>query len=281
MIVVMVIIFVVALGLCLGSFINALTWRIHMQAKAKNKSEKYSIAKGRSMCPHCGHELGAKDLIPLLSWVSVRGRCRYCRRPISGQYPLVELLTAVLFGISYAFWPYVGNGGWSGWEIAAFSAWLAVLTGLIALAVYDAKWYLLPDRIVFPLTAIGAFFIAFLALARDWHILTGAIAGVIVIAGLFYALFQLSQGKWIGGGDVKLGVLLGLLADGLLKAFLLLFLASILGTLYSFLLALRGKQTLSRSSRIPFGPFLIAGAFIVVLWGNDLVDWYSSFITGT
>src|SRR4051812_7602742 len=94
----------VVLGLCFGSFVNALVWRIHEQAeqgskKKPNKSyiDKLSIRKGRSMCPHCRHELKALDLLPVVSWLALRGKCRYCGKPISVQYPLVELLTACLF----------------------------------------------------------------------------------------------------------------------------------------------------------------------------------------
>src|SRR5260221_566501 len=105
----MTIVALILLGLTFGSFINALVWRLHKQNEDSAKEQKVpnlSIATGRSMCPNCYHELAAKDLIPVLSWLSLGGKCRYCRQPISWQYPLVELLTAGLFTVSYIYWPW-------------------------------------------------------------------------------------------------------------------------------------------------------------------------------
>src|SRR5690606_6942893 len=101
----MIIAVLALLGLCLGSFVNALVFRVHAQSKLKSGSKKkigkrdvdLSVSRGRSVCIHCGHELAAKDLIPLLSWLLLRGKCRYCHRPISWQYPLVELTASLLF----------------------------------------------------------------------------------------------------------------------------------------------------------------------------------------
>jgi len=104
----MIVVVLVVLGLCLGSFVNALVWRIHEQDRLTGKKKKphkkqldrLSILHGRSMCPDCHHELKPKDLVPLFSWLSLHGKCRYCHKPISWQYPVVELLTAGLFVFS-------------------------------------------------------------------------------------------------------------------------------------------------------------------------------------
>src|SRR3954465_436221 len=104
----MIIAVLVVLGLCLGSFVNALVWRLHEQEEGGSKkaaAKKLSIIKGRSMCPHCKHALKPIDLIPVISWLSLRGKCRYCSKPISIQYPIVELSTALLFVVSYIWWP--------------------------------------------------------------------------------------------------------------------------------------------------------------------------------
>lgn len=265
----------VILGLGLGSFVNALVWRIHEQAlpakKKNHASRDLSVLSGRSMCTKCGHTLGAKDLVPVLSWLTLLGRCRYCRKPISWQYPTVELVTALLFVASYVFWPRELQS----WEILSFAAWLGAVTGLMALFVYDVRWMILPNRIVFPLYGFAAAFVLG-RLIQEGLVATilSVAGGIIVGGGLFYLLFQISNGNWIGGGDVKLGFLLGaLLASPLMSAYML-FLSSLLGSALALVLVIRGKA--SKKSRIPYGPFLIMAAIIVQLFGDRLTDWYLS-----
>lgn len=269
------------LGLCLGSFVNALVWRMHQQALPASKrtkkvsSEELSIAKGRSVCTHCGHTLSASDLIPVLSWVSLRGKCRYCKGSISWQYPAIELTTAALFIFSYVAWPEELKG----LEIASFGLWLMCLTGLMALLVYDLRWMLLPNRIIFPLYAVAAAFVLVnTGIEQSVQPILGALGGVVVGGGIFYLLFQVSQGSWIGGGDVKLGFLLGAFLLSPLEAAVMLFIASLLGTLLT--VPLLASKKLNRKSRIPFGPFLIVGGIITMLYGVDLLDWYTSLFTG-
>lgn len=274
----MIIVILAVLGLALGSFVNALVWRVHEQdreAAKKNPDKKYlkqlSVTKGRSMCPDCKHELKTKDLIPLWSWLSTSGKCRYCKKPISRQYPLVETGTALAFIASYIWWPEDFDNP----QKVIFAAWLIVLTGLIALTVYDARWKLLPNRILYPLGWIAAI-MAMLNIAaadRPLHAFLGVVAAVLIGGGIFYVLFQVSQGKWIGGGDVKLGWLLGLVVATPGKAFLVLFVSSILGTLFS--LPLMATKRLKRDSTIPYGPFLIVAAYIVVLFGSSFLNWYT------
>lgn len=264
------------LGLCMGSFINALVWRVHEQAEQagkKNPDKKYlkklSVTKGRSMCPHCKHELAVKDLIPVASWLSLRGKCRYCGKPIPDS-PLVEIFTGAAFAASYLWWPEPLKGA----QIAVFGLWLALLVGLIALLIYDLRWMLLPDRIVYPLALIAAVQAAIIiaASAHPVSATVNALLGVLVGGGLFYLLFQLSDGKWIGGGDVKLGFVLGLMAGSAARSFLLIFVASLAGSLISLPFLLSGR--LKRSSTIPFGPFLILAIIVVQLFGADVLEWY-------
>jgi prepilin signal peptidase PulO-like enzyme (type II secretory pathway) len=266
----MIIAVLLVFGLVLGSFVNALVWRAHEQEGQKNPDKKLSILHGRSMCPHCKHELAAKDLVPVLSWLSLGGRCRYCSKPISEQYPLVEALVAASFVASYIWWPVTLGGT----QTAIFVVWLAILVGLAALLVYDLKWLLLPNRIVYPLT-IAAALMAVLRIADDAHpgaALLKTVLAVVIAGGIFYVLFQVSDGKWIGGGDVKLGWLLGLVVGTPSKSILLLFLASLMGSLVSLPLLLQHK--VKRDSTIPFGPFLIVAAVIVQLFGADVLNWY-------
>ncbi len=278
-----------------GSFVNALCWRVHQQElKAKSqkpkartkalstfsfqlsaKKSQYSILYGRSQCPSCQHQLASKDLIPVLSWLFLRGRCRYCKMPISVQYPLVELSLAAVFVVSYVFWPATLSGGQ--WWL--FGAWLASSVGLMALLVYDAKWMLLPNRILYP-TLLAALvgqisYIVFYApdVALSFWLLALSLA---IASGIFWIIFTISNGKWIGYGDVRLGLVTGtLLADPKLAA-LMIFVASVLGTLFALPDMLRGKK--SAMSKIPFGPFLIAGTMIALLFGNDIIDWYTNLL---
>jgi prepilin signal peptidase PulO-like enzyme (type II secretory pathway) len=277
----MIIVILAVVGLCLGSFVNALVWRVHEQAgqAGKRKADKayakrLSVATGKSMCPYCHHELSAKDLVPLLSWLSLRGRCRYCGKPISRQYPVVEAATALLFIASYVWWP----SDITGTQVAVFVLWLLLLTGLMALLVYDVRWFLLPNRILYPLGALAIVQALLVIIAADNPFTTvlNMVAGVAIGGGLFYVLFQISKGRWIGGGDVKLGWLLGLIAATPGRSVLFIFLASLLGTLVS--LPLMKSNRLNRHSLIPFGPFLIAGLVIVQLFGGDILHWYSHTI---
>jgi leader peptidase (prepilin peptidase) / N-methyltransferase len=295
----MVILILFLLGLCLGSFVNALVWRVReseLEAKKKSPDRSYlknlSITKGRSMCPYCKHDLALIDLIPLVSWLSLRGKCRYCKKPISVQYPLVELITGALFVLSYKLWPsslVAGNATcatphlFRGAAIHSnlyFILWLLFLTGLVALFVYDLRWYLLPNRIVYPLGII-AFIMSAISILSSNNRLTALInttLAVLIGGGVFYLLYQVSKGKWIGGGDVKLGWVLGLVAGTPGKSVLFIFIASIIGTLIS--LPLLASNKLKRTSTIPFGPLLIIGLLITVFFGPQILDWYQHFFLG-
>ncbi len=275
----MIIVALVLLGLCLGSFVNALVWRLHMQSQstAKNakKNSRYSIARGRSMCPNCQHELAVSDLIPLLSWIILRGKCRYCSQAISWQYPVVEATTALAFVASYVFWPLELDVYGS----LYFGLWLVMLVGLAALVIYDLRWMILPNKVVFSLYWVALAMIVVQILSQQsLEPLVRALVGVLIGGGLFYLLFQLSNAKWIGGGDVKLGFLLGAVVGGPEPALLVLFFASLLGSLISLPLLLSKRA--HRGTKIPFGPFLIIGAFVVQLWGEKITQWYIDTFIG-
>lgn len=270
------VIFVGLLGLVAGSFVNALVWRLHQQSKSKKARKELSITKGRSVCPHCRHQLAVADLIPVLSWVWLGGRCQYCSKVIGWQYPVVELVVAVLFVISYKYWPIEISGVWA----VQFAAWLGLITGFVALSVYDLKWFLLPNRLVYPLYAIGGVY-ALIGLTESdsfpWTAFD-LVSAVFIGGGLFYVLFQVSKGKWIGGGDVRLGGLLGLVIGTATGSLLMIFLASVLGTVVALPAMLSGKA--KKGSLIPFGPFLMAAAFIAVLWGEQIINWYRDIFIG-
>lgn len=266
---IMVILFI--FGLIFGSFINALVWRLHKQetAKSKKAKQKYSLTKGRSQCVNCNHQLSVVDLIPIASWVFLRGKCRYCKKPISVQYPAVELATTVLFAVSYAFWPYTFNP----FGIITFIIWLFSLILMVALCVYDFKWMLLPNKMVAVLTVSSFGFAVSRAIAgNNVMLIISSLVASVVFFGIFYVLFIVSGGRWIGGGDVKLAISLGLLVGGITQAVLTIFLASLFGTLYVLPKLVMGK--VGAKSKLPFGPLLIMATIFVVLFGKSLIDWY-------
>lgn len=258
----MIVLLLVGLGLIFGSFVNALVWRLH---------EKRNWVNERSECSNCHHLLAAKDLIPVVSWLWLRGKCRYCGHIIEDS-PLVELTTALLFVISYAAWPLPLHGA----GLFQFVAWLGFIIFFMTLVVYDLRWFLLPNKVVYPL--IGVVAAATLAIPiffqGDWHSVLASGIGALVLSGLFYVLFQISDGAWIGGGDVKLAIALGIIAGGPLEVVLLLFFASLSGILFSVPQMLKSKRA-SMTMKVPFGPFLILGTVIVQLYGARMIDWYT------
>ena len=271
----MIILVLIVLGLCFGSFTNALVWRLHKQdsLKGKQAKAKYSISQGRSMCVHCGHILRAQDLIPVVSWALLRGKCRYCSRPIQDT-PTPELITPLLFVTSYYFWPIAFDTQ----GIVVFIVWLILLVGFVALALYDIRWHLLPNRIIFPLMGLVSLQIVIQTLFFDFG-LAGLIAtffSILAGGGIFWVLFQASDGKWIGGGDVKLGFLIGAILGSPLQSLLFIFTASLIGTIFAVPMLLSGKT--KKSAHLAFGPFLLISAVIVHLFGAILITWYRSQI---
>ena len=255
------------LGAAFGSFAGAMAWRLHT---------KRNMVSDRSECEHCHHKLGPLDLVPIVSWLWLRGRCRYCKKPI-GWIPFVsEVLMAALFVLSFVYWP-LGFAAWQG--IALFVLWLAYLVAFAVLVIYDARWMLLPDAIVLPLIGV-----AFVDAALRTSLVPGAGVmeyilhagyGMLAIAGVYGALYVVSRGRWVGFGDVKLAVFIGVVL-GWQLALLVFVLANVIG----FFVVLPGLASgkLKRTSRIPFGPFLIAAFVVAGLWGDALIHWYLGYI---
>lgn len=275
------------LGLLFGSFAGAIVWRLRArqlvyekQAGEKINTKEYetlkllteaSFANDRSRCLRCRHTLAWYDLIPLASWLSTRGKCRYCARPIGWFEPIIELSMASLFILSYAFWPLPIT---QPFEVTQFILWLTASVLLIVLCAYDLKWYLLPNRAMFPLIAVGAVsaLIAVFSAPDSWQAILSLAIAIAILSGLYLVLWFISKGAWIGFGDVKLGLALALLLGEWYLAFIALFAANIVGCLIVLPALLAGKIT--RKTRIPFGPLLIAGGVIAMLWGRDIVNWY-------
>ena len=251
----------VIFGLALGSFVNAFVWRLH---------EGKSWVNARSECTKCHHTLSYLDLIPLFSWFFLRGKCRYCQAKISPQYPIIEAAVAIIFVISYLLWPVTISGS----QVAIFSAWLLITVGLVALTLYDLLYMLLPTKVIYTLMIL-AIIMSFIVVFRSSDPLIATIdfiIGSLIGGGIFYILYILSKGKWIGGGDVRLGFLLGLLAATAERSMLLIFIASLIGAIVSITMIL--FKRMKRTTLIPFGPFLITALFIVQFFGQSILHWY-------
>lgn len=277
------------LGLCMGSFAGATVWRLRARQLVEDKTEgeeidkaeykrllpltKAKLANDRSRCLYCSHTLAWYDLIPLVSWISTHGKCRYCKASIGKFEPTIEIGVAVLFIVSYLLWPSdLSNSV----EVAQFGLWLVSSVLLAILFAYDLKWFLLPNRIVFPFIGVAAVYAAVqivtgASLADAVLSLTGA---VVILSGLYLLLWTVSKGSWIGFGDVKLGLGLALLLGEWQLAFIALFAANLIGCLLVIPGMLVGKIT--RTTRVPFGPLLILGGVVALLFGQPIVDWYMS-----
>lgn len=239
----------VILGLAVGSFLNVVIYRL---------PRDLDFAKGRSFCPHCRHSLGASDLIPLLSFIMLRGRCRYCRKPISWQYPLVEILTALIFVVIYLRFGLSAN----------FFVYLINSLFLLVIFMIDLKNYLILDSITLP--AIVLAFIFNLLIVKS--ALSAMVIAGIIGGGFFLLQFLLSQGKWIGGGDIRLGFLIGIMLADWEKLIVALFFAYLVGAIFGIILMVSGKKSLK--SKIPLGTFLSLATLVVLLWGETILNWY-------
>ena len=243
-------------GLIVGSFLNAVIWRLHTGE---------SFINGRSYCPECKHVLGFWDLVPVFSFVFLGGKCRYCHKKISWQYPLVELITGILFALVY-FNLYLTVQATSYELLVTLIAYLFFASILIIIFVYDLKYYLILDVVTIP--AIVVAFLVNLYLGLGF---VNLLLGALIAGGFFWLQFVLSKGKWIGGGDIRLGVLMGLIL-GWKLVLVALFLAYIIGAVVGVgLLAYKKKEW---GSQVPFGTFLSLATVIALLWGEIILNWY-------
>jgi leader peptidase (prepilin peptidase)/N-methyltransferase len=274
-------------GLVMGSFAGATVWRLRARQLKEDKAAgekinqkeykalepltKSSITTDRSQCLHCGHKLAWYDLIPLVSWVSTGGKCRYCKENIGWFEPLMELGVAVFFAVSYLMWP---QAILTAPQFTYFLLWLFAGVLLAILFAYDLKWFILPNRIVFPLIGVAAV-AAIFSIVGSLDPLAAAISTLIaifILSGLYLVLWLVSKGQWIGFGDVKLGLGLALLLGDWKLAFIALFAANLIGCLIVIPGMVMGKLT--RKTHVPFGPLLILGAVAAVWFGSIILTWY-------
>ncbi len=251
------------LGLCIGSFVNVLIDRL---PKGQNP------LRGRSRCDHCRKTLQPIDLIPLLSFVLLRGKCRYCHKKLSWQYPLIELVTGLLF---VGLFMYLNNS--SATELFSifwvnYLALLSVFTSLLVIFVADLKYQIIPDEMLIS-SFIGITLLLFIK-ARFYHIsIYDNVWAAIVAATFFGLIYLVTKGRGMGLGDVKLVGVLGFLL-GWPQTLVGIYAGFLTGALFSIILVLRSHK--KWRDKIAFGPFLVLGAIIAFFYSTQITQWYLS-----
>lgn len=251
--------FIFVLGCAMGSFLNCAVLRME---SGKN------FVKGSSFCPKCNHKLSWPDLVPVISFLFLKAKCRYCQKKISPRYLLIEIATGILF---FCFYSLAG--------ISLELVYLLLVAVLLEMIfVYDLKNFIIPDSFVF--LALGIVFICliFQGLAMESgggvfflnHFLSGAGA-----FAFFFFLWFVSRGKWMGFGDVKLVFLMGFFL-GWPKIFPALFFAFVSGSIAGMALIAFKKKKMK--SEVPFGPFLVSGTFFALFFGEKILNWYLSLV---
>jgi len=266
-------------GLVVGSFLNVVIYRLpvmmqrswetqcqELLEQEQTQYETFNLATPASRCPHCGHQISALENIPVISYLLQRGRCKSCREPISIRYPLIELFTAVLSGITA--WHF--GFGWP----AAFA--ILLTWALIAMSFIDIDHQLLPDDMTLPFLWLGLLLSLF-GFVTDMHsAIIGAIAGYLSL-WLVYHAFKLITGKeGMGYGDFKLFALFGAWL-GWQALPLILIISSLVGAVIGIsMILILGRD---RQQPIPFGPYLAAAGWIALLWGGEITQAYLLSIT--
>jgi prepilin signal peptidase PulO-like enzyme (type II secretory pathway) len=243
-----------------------LIWRLH-----KEKS-----LNGRSICPKCDHQLTWYENIPVFSFLFLRGKCRYCHKSISLQYPAVEFLTGLLFLLSFSIlnFKFLILNQFSIFNFKLLFTlvrdWLLIAV-MIVVFVYDLRWYLILDRVSLP--SVLVLFLVNLYLGYDWKIML--LAGLI--GGGFFALqFFISRGRWIGGGDIRLGLLMGVALGKIDLLIVAIMLAYCIGSVIAIFLVLNKKK--GWKSEVPLGVFLTPATIIALFFGQSIINWYFSLL---
>jgi len=280
--IVMILLSSFVIGLVFGSFLNVVVYRL--------KSGE-PIGLSRSFCPYCKTTLKWYDLVPLLSFIYLRGRCRYCRKKISWQYPIVEILSGLIwvivaYKINFQFFPTfqsgssisqpnLGNLGEIG-TIFIFLYYIFILSSLLVIAVYDFKWRIIPDKIIYPAIVVVLIFNLFeISKYQNIMIFLWPFLVALIAFLFFFMFFYFSKGRAMGLGDAKLSFLIGLFLSPLLAiaAFMLAF---VIGAIFGIILIGLGKifshyKKWGMKSQIAFGPFLVLGAFLAFFFSDFII----------
>ncbi len=255
-------VFVFLIGVFIGSFLNCFIYRLEVGEKPE----------GRSYCPKCKHQLSYRDLVPVLSYIFLLGKCRYCDKKISIQYPLVEFFTGVLF----LFVALKTIETFSVFEIVTLFYLLIVASLLLLIFVYDLKHFIIPDFANFSLIFFSFAYLVFYSLYnQDLQFFLYGIFSAIGVFAFFFALFYFTKGKGMGFGDVKFVIFMGLIL-GFPKILVGFFVSFTLGAIIGLsLIALKRKKA---KSQIPFGPFLVIGTLVALFFGGEIAGFYFNYV---
>lgn len=267
--------FITIIGLMVGSFLNVVIYRLpemmkrnwlqqcaELHGKAIETLPTFNLITPRSACPHCGHKITALENIPIISYLALRGRCSQCQARISPRYPIVEAVTALMSG--FVAWHF----GYSLITIAV----LIFVWSLIALAVIDLNTQLLPDDITLPLLWLGVLVNMNDGFTDLHSAIIGVMAGYLSLWSIYWC-FKLITGKeGMGYGDFKLLAAIGAWLGWSMLPIVILF-SSLVGAIAGVGLIIAAK--LKKNIPIPFGPYLVGGAFIALFWGEKLNRAYS------
>lgn len=244
------------LGLSLGSFLNSWIWRTR---------ENIKIINGRSMCPHCRRQLSWYENIPVLSYLFLWGKCRTCKKPIPKHFIFVEIGAALIFVL--VAWKNLNSAAV---VPALFFRDITFVVLLIVIFIYDYLYQEILPGVVWVGALSGLFFNLYLG-----YSLISMLVSLLIAGGFFWLQYVVSKGRWIGGGDVRMGVMMGIWL-GWPQVVVALFLAYVMGSIVSLLLMALGKKQLT--SVIPFGTYLALGTFVVLLWGQQILGWYMKLL---
>jgi leader peptidase (prepilin peptidase) / N-methyltransferase len=242
-------------GLVIGSFLNVIIYRV---------PAGMSVVSPPSSCPTCGIPVRPYDNVPVVSWIVLRGRCRACKTRISARYPIVELLTALLFGLIAAR---IG----ASWTLPAE---LGFTAGLISLAAIDLERFLLPRKIVYATGAVvTAGLVAAAGLQDRWAHLGVAVISAVSAFAVFFTIHAVSS-AWMGFGDVRLAGLIGLALGWLGPWYLVVgfMAANLAGAFVGIAMMILGRA--SRRTPLPYGVFLAGGSVLAILIGSQVIHWY-------
>ena len=252
-----ILLFLFFLGVTSGSYTNSWVWRV------ENKRWKWG---GRSVCVHCGRVLVWYENIPVVSFVVLWGQCRTCHSAIPASYPLVEFFSGLLFVCT----------GWYHFHVEAINPWppsrdLVFVSVLLVIFVYDFKYQIIPTGLVWSGALFGLAINYSQLLLTPYSLVLGTLIGWL----FFYTQYLVSHGRWIGGGDVRLGAMLGIWL-GWPNILVALFFAYMLGALSAIPLLISGKKGMQ--SKVPFGTFLAMGALVALFFGVQIIQWYSKIV---